>query len=432
MPKFRFVAMDAKGQETEGVLDAENQNRLIGLLREKGLFPTKVEELGKKQGAGAPGKPGSAAAGKGVNAEIKMPAFLSALFAVRVNAKQLTIFTRQLATLLDAGLPLLRGLHILQRQEQNPTLRAAVNSMAESVEGGSTFAEAMAQQPKVFDKFFVNMVRAGEAGGALETVLVRMAEFMEKGQRIKNKIKGAMVYPVVVLVMAMGILTFMLIVIIPKFADIFKDLIGGDQGMPPLTKFVMGISDTFTKHWLAALIVIVVAVVILRAMAATKKGRYMLDVFKLKAPVFGNLARMGAISTFARTLGTLLTGGVPMLQALTIVKDVAGNQVISTAIGQVHDAVKEGESMVTPLDASKVFPGMVIGMVQVGEETGALPDMLMKIADTYDDEVDTAVDAMTSIIEPIMIIVLAVIVGTIVIAMFMPLIGIIQNMSNQA
>ncbi len=430
MPKFRFVAMDAKGHETEGVMDAENQNRLIGALREKGLFPTKVEELGKKPG-GSASKPGESAMAKGgMSTEIKMPRFMSALFAARVNAKQLTIFTRQLATLLDAGLPLLRGLHILQKQEPNPTLRAAVNGMAESVEGGSTFAEAMAQQPKVFDKFFVNMVKAGEAGGALEVVLVRMAEFMEKGQRIKNKIKGAMVYPVVVLVMAMSILTFMLMVIIPKFAEIFKDLSGSADGMPALTRFVMGISGFVTQHGLVGLGVIIALVFAVRAMAATKKGRYMLDVFKLKAPVFGKLARMGAISTFARTLGTLLTGGVPMLQALTIVKDVAGNQVISTAIGQVHDAVKEGESMVTPLDASKVFPGMVIGMVQVGEETGALPDMLMKIADTYDDEVDTAVDAMTSIIEPIMIIFLAVIVGTIVIAMFLPMIGMITNMSN--
>ncbi len=431
MPKFRFIAMDAKGQETEGVMDAENQNRLIGQLREKGLFPTKVEELGKKQGSGGPGKPGAASASKGVNAEIKLPPFLAALFQARVNTKQLTIFTRQLATLLDAGLPLLRGLHILQRQEQNPTLRAAVNSMAEAVEGGSTFAEAMAQQPKVFDKFFVNMVKAGEAGGALETVLIRMAEFMEKGQRIRNKIKGAMVYPIVVLVMALGILTFMMIVIIPKFADIFKDLIGNSAEMPKLTQFVMAISKTFTEHGLVALIVLVVLIFALRAMAATKKGHYMLDVFKLKAPVFGGLARMGAISTFSRTLGTLLTGGVPMLQALSIVKDVAGNLVISTAIGQVHDAVKEGESMVTPLDASKVFPGMVIGMVQVGEETGALPDMLMKIADTYDDEVDTAVDSMTSIIEPILIIFLAAIVGTIVIAMFLPMISIIEKMSAQ-
>jgi type IV pilus assembly protein PilC len=420
--------MDAKGQETEGVLDAENQNRLIGALREKGLFPTKVEELGKKQSSGGPGKPGAASAGKGVNQEIKMPAFMASMFAPRVNAKQLTIFTRQLATLLDAGLPLLRGLHILQRQEQNPTLRAAVNSMAEAVEGGSTFAEAMAQQPKVFDKFFVNMVKAGEAGGALEVVLIRMAEFMEKGQRIKNKIKGAMVYPVVVLVMALGILAFMMVVIIPKFADMFKDLSGGE--LPGLTKFVMSISNAFTQHGVVVLIVLVVLIFIGRAMVATKKGRYALDVFKLKAPVFGALTRMGAISTFSRTLGTLLTGGVPMLQALSIVKDVAGNQVISTAIATVHDAVKEGESMVTPLDASKVFPGMVIGMVQVGEETGALPDMLMKIADTYDDEVDTAVDAMTSIIEPILIIALAVIVGTIVIAMFLPMIGMIKNMSG--
>ncbi len=430
MPKFRFVAMDAKGQETEGVLEAENQNRLIGTLREKGLFPTKVEELGKKTG-GPSAKFGPTASAKGgLQAEIKLPKFLATLFAARVGAKQLTIFTRQLATLLDAGLPLLRGLHILQRQETNPTLRGAISNMAESVEGGSTFAEAMGQQTKVFDKFFVNMVKAGEAGGALETVLLRMADFMEKGQRIKNKIKGAMVYPVVVLVMALTILIFMLIVIIPKFSEIFKDLLGSADEMPALTKVVVGISQNVTEHGLIALGVVVAVVFAIRTLSATRKGRYLLDVFKLRAPIFGTLFRMGAISTFARTLGTLLTGGVPMLQALNIVKDVAGNLVISTAIAQVHDAVKEGESMVTPLDAAKVFPGMVIGMVQVGEETGALPDMLMKVADTYDDEVDTAVDAMTSIIEPILIILLALIVGTIVVAMFLPMVSIISKMST--
>ena len=430
MPKFRFVAMDAKGQETEGVLDAENQNRLIGALREKGLFPTKVEEIGRK-GPGLGGKAGSGGAAKGgLNAEIKLPKFMSALVAARVGAKQLTIFTRQLATLLDAGLPLLRGLHILQRQEPNPTLREAINSMAESVEGGSTFAEAMGQQVKVFDKFFVNMVKAGEAGGALETVLLRMADFMEKGQRIKNKVKGAMMYPTVVLVMALSIVGFMFMVIIPKFSEIFKDLLGNDAEMPALTTWVMGISKAVTEHGLIVLAGIVVLVVLTRVLAATPRGRYWMDVFRLRAPVFGKLSRMSAISTFARTLGTLLTGGVPMLQALNIVKDVSGNQVLADAIAEVHDAVKEGESMVTPLEASKVFPGMVIGMVQVGEETGALPDMLMKVADTYDDEVDTAVDAMTSIIEPILIIFLAVIVGTIVIAMFMPMISIISKMSG--
>lgn len=423
--------MDAKGHETEGLIEAESQNRVIAILREKNLFPTKVEEIGKKtSGLSAPGAKGEAKGG--LKTEIRLPSFLTALFRPGVSSKQLTVFTRQLATLLDAGLPLLRALHILQKQEQNLTLRDAINSMAEAVEGGSTFAEAMAQQPRVFDKLYVNMIRAGEAGGALEKVLERLADFMEKAQRVRNKIKGAMVYPIVVLLMTVGILTFMMLVILPKFNEIFRDLLGDTGQMPPLTKFVMGVSEAVIHHGPLVVGALVALVILVRLMARTKKGRRLLDILKLRAPIFGTLVQKGAISTFSRTLGTLLTGGVPMLQALTIVKDVAGNEVISNAIGQVHDAVKEGESMVAPLEASGVFPGMVLGMVQVGEETGDLPGMLMKVADTYDDEVDTAVDALTSIIEPILIILLAVIVGTIVVAMFMPMIQIIGRMSEQA
>lgn len=430
MPKFRFTAMDARGHETEGLIEAENQNRVIAILREKNLFPTKVEEIDKKKGG--PPLPGAKGEAKSaLKTEIRMPSFLAALFRPRVGSKELTVFTRQLATLLDAGLPLLRALHILQKQEQNITLREAINNMAESVEGGSTFAEAMAQQPRVFDKLYVNMIRAGEAGGALEKVLERLADFMEKAQRVRNKIKGAMVYPIVVLVMTVGILTFMMLVILPKFNDIFRDLLGEKGELPPLTKFVMGISQGVIHHGPMVLGALIALVILIRLMAKTKKGRRLLDVLKLKAPIFGSLVQKGAISTFSRTLGTLLTGGVPMLQALTIVRDVAGNEVVADAIGQVHDAVKEGESMVTPLEQSGVFPGMVLGMVQVGEETGDLPGMLMKVADTYDDEVDTAVDALTSIIEPILIIMLAVIVGTIVVAMFMPMIQIISKMSEQ-
>ena len=429
MPKFRFVAMDSKGKESEGVIEAENQTRAIAVIREKGLFPTSVVEVGARQKKGGPpagGKPGAAAGGQRPS---RGRSLLSATFGGRVKAKQLTIFTRQLATLLDAGLPLLRGLHILQRQEQNAALRNAINSMAESVEGGSTFAEALAQQPKVFSKFFVNMVKAGEAGGALENVLLRLAEFMEKSQRVRNKIKGAMVYPIVVLVMALGITGFMLTVVIPKFQGIFQDLMEG-KDLPALTKFVMAISGAVTHQGVYILAAIAALVVVARVLAATRQGKFLLDVVRLKMPLFGTLVRKGTIANFARTLGTLLTGGVPMLQALSIVREIATNEVISRAIVNVHDSVKEGESMVMPLEASGVFPNMVIGMVQVGEETGALPDMLMKVAETYDDEVDTAVDALTSVIEPLLIIFLAVVVGTIVIAMFLPLISIVGNMSQ--
>jgi len=345
----------------------------------------------------------------------------------RIKLKHMMIFTRQLATLVDAGLPLLRGLHVLQRQEKNAQFRAALNGMAESVESGSTFAEALAQHPKIFTNFYINMVKAGEASGALHTVLIRLAEFMEKSQKIRNKVKGAMVYPIVVLVMAIVIMGVLMVVVIPKFKSIFEDLLQG-QPLPQLTQMVIGLSSLIADKGLWLLAGLVPIVVVLRLLARTAKGRVVMDTLKLKSPVFGQLVRKTAISNFTRTLGTLLTGGVPILQALNIVREVTGNAILAKAVAQVHDSVKEGETIVSPLEASGVFPGMVVSMIQVGEETGALPEMLMKVAETYDDEVDTAVEALTSIIEPIMIILLAGVVGTIVIAMFMPLVSIISNM----
>jgi type IV pilus assembly protein PilC len=332
-----------------------------------------------------------------------------------------------LATLQEAGLPLLRGLHVLQRQEKTPQLYTAIAGMAESVQGGSTFAEALAQYPKVFSTFYINMAKAGEASGALNTVLLRLAEFMEKSQKIRNKVKGAMVYPVVVMVMALIILSVLMIYVIPKFKEIFDDLLQG-KALPKLTQMVIGLSNAVAQHGLYLLAGIAGVVVLVKLYAKTESGRRALDVIKLRSPIFGQLVRKSAIANFTRTLGTLLTGGVPILQALNIVKEVTNNAVLAKAVTQVHDSVKEGETIVSPLESSGVFPPMVVGMIQVGEETGALPEMLMKIAETYDDEVDTAVEALTSVIEPIMIILLALVVGTIVIAMFMPLVTIIGSL----
>jgi len=329
--------------------------------------------------------------------------------------------------LVDAGLPLLKGLHVLQRQEKTPQFSVALQGMAESVEGGSTFAESLGQFPQIFTLFYINMVRAGETSGALQTILIRLAEFMEKSQKIRNKVKGAMVYPMVVMVMAVVILAVLMVFVIPKFKEIFDDLLQG-RALPILTEMVIGASTFIAQKWYIGLGFIVAFVFLFKAFSRTKSGRQTLDRVKLKLPVFGTLVRKTAIGNFARTLGTLLTGGVPILQALNIVRDVTDNAVLSKAVEQVHDSVKEGETIVVPLEASGVFPSMVVSMIQVGEETGALPEMLMKIAETYDDEVDTAVEALTSVIEPIMIIFLAVIVGTIVIAMFLPLVAIIGNL----
>jgi type IV pilus assembly protein PilC len=424
MPKFKFVALDAKGKETQGEVDADHQTAALSKIREKGLFPTSVVEVDARQAKRKAGKTSAAQPGGGfMKMELRLPGFMS-----RVKPKQLMMFTRQLATLVDAGLPLLRGLQVLARQEKNPKLRRATIEMAESIESGSTFAEAVAQQPRIFNKLFVNMVKAGEVGGVLDVVLIRLAEFMEKAQRIKSKIISAMVYPIVVLIMASAILTFLMVFIVPKFQDIFKDLLEGEQ-LPGLTRFVMGISKTLTVRLPLVIIVIVALVVLFKVLGKTRAGKYAIARLKLNMPVFGLLIRKTAIARFTRTLGTLMTSGVPVLQALNIVRDTVDNEAIARAVQLIHDSVKEGENMAPPIEAAKVFPPMVVSMVEVGEETGALPEMLMKVADSYDDDVDNTVAGLTSIIEPILIIGLAVVVGTIVISLFMPLISIIGKLS---
>jgi type IV pilus assembly protein PilC len=421
MPRFRYVAMDGNGAEAEGVVDADSQAQAVNAIRAKGLFPTRVSETD----SGRPKRP----SGGGVrgNAAVSSRKKVS-LFGGRVKPKRLMVFTRQLATLIDAGLPLLRGLRILLKQEKTTALREALAGMGEAVEGGSTFSESLGQYPKIFDNLYVNMVRAGEAGGVLEEVLTRLAEFQEKAERIKAKIRSAMVYPIVVLIAALGILTFLMIFIIPKFAAIFSDLLGG-KALPPLTQFVISISDAVATRWYLILGGGFCIVILMKVMHGTRRGSEVMDAIKLKTPLFGMLFRKAAVARFSRTLGTLMGSGVPVLQALTIVRDTAGNSVVSKAIQRVHDSVKEGDPMAMPMEASGVFPGMVVSMVDVGEETGALPEMLVRVADNYDEEVDTAVEGMTSIIEPIMIVLLALIIGTIVIAMFVPLISIISEMS---
>ena len=429
MAKFSYVALDAKGREVTGVLEAENTNTVVARLREMGHFPTNVSEVAdKKKGRGTAAMSPTVAAAQGKkkglgSISINLPT------SGTIKSKVLTAFTRQLATLIDAGLPLLRGLNTLKKQEKNPTLLKTLNSLTDSVEGGSTFSEALAQHPKIFTRLYVNMVRAGEAGGVLDVTLNRLAEFQEKAQKIKNKVISAMVYPTVVIMVAMTILIFLMVVIVPKFQEIFRDLLEGKE-LPGLTLMVLAVSNLIRHNIILVVAVVVGLVIVIKVTGKTTKGRYFLDKLKLNAPVFGPLISKVGIARFTRTLGTLIASGVPILQALNIVKETAGNAVIAGAVARVHDAVKEGERIVQPLEASKVFPPMVISMVDVGEETGALPDMLMKIADVYDDEVDNAVGALTSLLEPIMIVFLALIVGTIVIAMFLPLINVITTLGQ--
>src|SRR5205823_7946122 len=334
-----------------------------------------------------------------------------------------------LATLVDAGLPLLRGLPVLEKQERNPTLKSIISDLALSIEGGSTFSEALAQHPKVFNRLYVNMVKAGELGGVLEVVLARLSEFMEKAQKIKGKVIAAMFYPVAVMLVATGILIILLIFVIPKFKEVFVGL-GEGAPLPAFTRLVMGISEAVKDHIIYTAIGLTIFIIVFMLFKRTKFGRHAWDKFKLKMPVVGPVVSKVAISRFTRTLGTLVSSGVPILQALTIVKETAGNVIVSSAVNDIHESVKEGETITAPLEASGVFPPMVISMVDVGEQTGALPEMLLKIADNYDEEVDNAVAAMTSLLEPIMIVFLAIIVGSIVISMFLPLIDLMNRVGD--
>jgi type IV pilus assembly protein PilC len=428
MPKFDYIALDSRGKETKGSIEVATQNEAIGRVKEMGLFPTKIVEAEKvrEKSAAKKTRPTARAAGKkggAMNFNITIPGL-----GGRVKPKILMTFTRQLATLVDAGLPLLRGLRVLEKQERNATLKKILGELALAIEGGSTFSEALAQHPKVFNRLFVNMVKAGELGGVLEVVLKRLAEFSEKAQKIKAKVKAALFYPVAVLIVATAILTLLMVFVVPKFKEVFG---GMNMTLPWFTTFVLAISDVIKSHFLPTLGSMVVAVIIfLIIINKTKWGRYFWDKFKLKMPPIGPVITKVSISRFTRTLGTLVSSGVPILQALMIVKETAGNVIIANAVGKVHESVKEGETITAPLESSRVFPPMVVSMVDVGEQTGALPEMLLKIADNYDEEVDNAVSAMTSLLEPIMIIFLAVVVGSIVIAMFLPLIKMITVMSG--
>ena len=429
MPKYEYIALDQKGNETKGSIEVASQNEAIGRVKEMGLFPTKINEAEKVQekSAGKKAKPAARAGGKkkggAMNIEFKIPGLGGG-----VKPKVLTTFTRQLATLVDAGLPLLRGLRVLEKQERNRALKRILGELSLAIEGGSTFSEALAQHPKVFNRLFVNMVKAGELGGVLEIVLKRLAEFSEKAQKIKGKVKAALFYPVAVMIVAVGIMILLMVMVVPKFKEVFA---GMNMTLPWFTTFVLRISDIIKTHILATLGGAAVGVVLfLIIINKTKSGRYVWDKFKLKMPALGPVVTKVAISRFTRTLGTLVSSGVPILQSLTIVKETSGNVIIANAIGKVHESVKEGETITAPLEASGVFPPMVVSMVDVGEQTGAMPEMLLKIADNYDEEVDNAVAAMTSLLEPIMIVFLAVIVGSIVIAMFLPLISMISNMSG--
>lgn len=436
MATFQYIAKDAEGNETRGQVEAADRTAAIAAVRAMGLLPTAMGEVRsssstsvdqKKTNRKGPPSPSGGKKKTGLNMEIniRLPKFLQG----RIKTKILTQFTRQLATLVNAGLPLMRSIDVLKRQMKDAQLREALEGISETISAGGTFSESLTAYPKIFDNLYINMVKAGEAGGVLEVVLARLAEFAEKADKIKNKVKGAMIYPIVVLVAAVGITAFLLVTVIPKFKQVFNDMLGG-EALPSVTQFVIDMSEYVQHNGLTVAVIFIGVIVLLKLLGKTEKGAYIFDVLKLRMPVTGTLVQRTAVSRLTRTLGTLLSSGVPILQALVIVRETSGNRVIAKAIQSVHDAVKEGEGVTQPLSQCWVFPPMVISMVEVGEETGALAEMLTRIADTYDDEVDNAVAGMTAAIEPALIIVLAVIVGTIVVAMFLPMIKIISSVSG--
>ena len=420
MPLFAYSAVDAQGKTHQGTLEANSAADAAAAIKKKGQFPTNISETT----AAASGK----AAGKGFSFKFSLGGGGG---TGKVPGKTLTVFTRQLSTLISAGLPLLRSLRTLGKQEKDANLKKIMAGLSESVEGGTTFSEALSQHPKAFNKLYVNMVKAGELGGVLEIVLTRLAEFAEKSQRIKGKVTSAMVYPLVVLTIAVGIVTFLMLFIVPKFEAIFKDMLGG-RPLPFITQVIMDLSRFIQGNFLLIAGVIIVAVFAARFAMKMPGVAAAVDNYKLKIPLFGDMLTKTSVARFSRTLGTLVSSGVPILQALNITRDTAGNLRVSKAVESIHDNVKEGESMVTPMEASGIFPPMVVSMVQVGEETGQLPDMLTKVADVFEEEVDNAVSGLTSLLEPVMIVLLALVVGTIVVALFLPLITIIQDLTGGA
>ncbi len=427
MPTYYYTAIDSSGKQKTGTIEAASENVATSQIKEQRLFVTSIST---SKGGGKTTKKTAKKKGTGFFSLTPPEGTKKKPFVIGkvVNAKGLTIFTRQLATLIQAGLPLLRSLEVLGRQEKNPAFKYVIEQLSENVRSGNTFSDGLAQHPKIFDRLYVNMIRAGEAGGVLDVVLNRLSRFMEKSLAIKNKIKSAMVYPIIVLFVAFAILTGLLIFVVPQFEEIFEDMLDGAE-LPALTQWVLNTSDFVKNNFLLTLGIFVAAFIAFKIVKKTEMGGRVLDLMLLHVPPVGDLFKKAAIARFTRTFGTLLSSGVPILQCLIITRQTIGNAILQDAIDKVHDRVKEGDSVAAPLEQTKVFPTMVTSMIDVGEETGELPEMLNRIADTYDEEVDNAVAALTSVIEPIMIVILAVIVGIIVIALFLPIIRIIEELS---
>tara|TARA_R110002111_G_scaffold262702_1_gene340348 strand:- start:55647 stop:56906 length:1260 start_codon:yes stop_codon:yes gene_type:complete len=419
MPVYQYEAMDNTGLEVKDTIEATSEAEAQTLIKEKGFFVTKIAEKGrgKKQKKGAPGKGGGA----------KKASPKKGGFSIGgVRPKQLCTFTRQLSTLQDAGLPILRSLRILEAQAKPGPLKASLDGVIEDIESGNTLSEAMAKQPKCFDNLYVNMVKAGEAGGALEVILQRLAEFKERAQSLKKKVQGAMIYPVAVITVAGLIVGFIMYWIIPKFKKIFLDF--GTE-LPGITLMLMGISDIVVSYFYLFPAIPLAFWIFLKIVRKNKKGAFVVDWISLRIPLLGKIISKSVTARTCRTLGTLIASGVPILEAIIIARDTAGNMVFQKAFDSIYGAIREGETMAVPLREARIVDDIVVNMVDVGEETGALDNMLYKVADVYDEEVSVLVDALVSLLEPLMVIILGLIVGFIVIALFMPLIKLLNDLS---
>jgi type IV pilus assembly protein PilC len=403
MPVYTWKGKTRQGTVTAGVMEAANEEAVMTQLRGQMLTPMKVKV-----------KP------KDISEYI---GFLKQ----GITTKELVIFTRQFATMIDAGLPLVQCLKILGDQQENPTFKKIIDEVRSDVEQGSTFADALAKHPKPFDTLFCNLVAAGEVGGILDTIMNRLAVYLEKADALARKVKGAMVYPTTVLVVAIGVVVLLLVKVIPTFEKMFADF-GSD--LPGPTQIVVNISN-FMQEWIGVFMVAVTLTLIsfFQARKRSRKFRRMTDAIFLKAPIFGSLLRKVAVARFTRTLGTMIASGVPILDGLEIVAKTSGNMIIEEALRKVRSGIAEGRTIAEPLAESGVFPGMVVQMIAVGEETGAMETMLSKIADFYDDEVDTAVDALTAMLEPIMMVGLGGTVGAMLIAMYLPIFKIAETIN---
>ncbi len=418
MPTYQYEAMDNTGLEIKDVIDAESEQDAQTKIREKGFFVTKIAEKGRKKKDKTKAVTKTQAKGKKRGG--------GGLSIGGVRPKQLCTFTRQLSTLQDAGLPILRSLRILEGQSKPGPLKASLIGVIEDVESGNTLSEAMAKQPKAFDNLYVNMVKAGEAGGALEIILQRLAEFKEKSQSLKRKVKGAMVYPIAVITVATGIVGFIMYWIIPKFKDIFNDF---GVELPQITITLIAISDWVVNYFYLIPAIPIGCYLFIKIIKKNKTGAYIVDRIALKIPVLGQILSKSTVARTCRTLGTLISSGVPILEALSIARDTAGNEVFRKAFDHIHASIREGESMAVPLRETRITDDLVVNMVDVGEETGALDNMLYKVADVYEEEVGVLIEGLVNLLEPLMVVVLGLIVGFIVIALFMPLVKLLNELS---